>query len=182
MKAGEARGAGPAAAQVTTLTAAGGAKVAVVDGDARNSTRADGAPLPLPEVAPDVSIPRRARNRYVATGRCSRPRPRQRTTLLGLSGRTGRSRARTPATPCGMSSGRSPQRRSALTCTAVNDGDYGPTLFGTATPFLALHLATRARLEGQPRALPHPKRLQGRARSTTGFTPCSSESEDSISL
>ena len=67
-------------------------------------------------------------------------------------------------------------------CTAVNDGDYAPTVSRTVPTALALRLATPAQLEGQPRALLHPKRLQGRARSNTGFTPCPSESEDSISL
>ena len=67
-------------------------------------------------------------------------------------------------------------------CTAVNDGDYAPTVSRTVPTALAPRLATPAQLEGQPRALLHPKRLRGRARSNTGFASCSSESEDSISL
>jgi len=128
--------------------AAGGAKVAIVDGDARNSMRTDGAPLPLREVAPDVSIPRRARNRYVATGRWLRPRPRQRTALLGLSGRTKRSRrARAPGHPRRVSC-RSPWRRPALT---------------------ALPSTTATTLRpSRGRSLPHSPRVLRRPRSLKG--------------
>ena len=96
--------AGPAAAQVATLAAAGGAKVAVVDGDARNSTRTDSRAAPTTvRLHRDVSIPRRARNRYVATGR-SRVRDRGNEQRRSVSlERTKRSRrARAPGHPCGV--------------------------------------------------------------------------------
>lgn len=51
--------------------------------------------------------------------------------------------------------------RPTLTCTAVKDGNYCPTVARTALATHAPRLATPARLEGQPRALLHPKRLVG---------------------
>jgi len=51
-------------------------------------------------------------------------------------------------------------RTTVTTCTPSKHGDYyAPTVLKTATTLLALRLATPARLEGQPRALLRPKRL-----------------------
>src|SRR5213593_4694489 len=57
-----------------------------------------------------------------------RPRPRQRTTLLALEEPGARVMREHLATPRGMSPDRSPQGRPTLTCTAIKDGDYSPTV------------------------------------------------------
>ena len=93
MKAGEACGAlqGPPPAQVATLRATGGAKVPVVltgtRGGKHRHTRAGQRAAPATDgIAPDVSIPRRARNRNVAWRTLTRVRDRgNEQMLLGLS-------------------------------------------------------------------------------------------------
>jgi hypothetical protein len=118
--------------------AAGGAKVAVVDGDGRNSTRTDGAPLPLPEVVPDVSIPRRARNRHVATGRslASATEATNSVTrsLLEEPGAHGEREHLATLGGCFLQIA---MEAISTHCTAVNDGDYASTASRTVPTALA---------------------------------------------
>jgi hypothetical protein len=102
--------------------------------------RDDTALVPLHDVAPNVPITRRAQNRYGSQGR--------RASFTGATDSVARSllettcprKARTLATPFGISSDRSPQGRLKLTNPLRRLGDDEATQTVTGTAFLLLLL------------------------------------------
>jgi hypothetical protein len=169
MKAGEAlrSSADSAAAQMAIRRAAAGAMVPVVSTKTRGGkgrhTRTDSAPIPLPMRLHRTFQPRVERGTTTRLKDAhSRPPPRRRTdaarSVCKNQAPTANMNAWPPLAGCLLPAA---SRTTGTTRTAVKDGDYAPTVSGTVLTAPALRLATPAQLEGQPRALLDPIRLDG---------------------